>query len=62
MDTLNKSIVSLMSEKKVSKTPGSEDGGSTPKSSLPDPTALMQTLDEVLSRFKEKAFKVKGDK
>jgi len=57
MDTLNKSIVSLMSEKEVSKTPVPEGDGSTPGSSLPEASALMKTLDEMLSQFKEKAFK-----
>ena len=58
MDTLNKSIVSLMSEKKLAPvTPGSEGDGSTPKLPSVDPSELMKTLDVVLSRFNEKAFK-----
>jgi hypothetical protein len=62
MDTLNKSVVSLLERKSVSAPP--EDGGSTPTPSLPDTSELMKTLDTVLSRFQEKAFtpKIKGDK
>lgn len=61
MDTLNKSIVSLVSTK--TKGAGSVGDGSTPNSPL-DPSALLKTLDGVLSRFNDKAFKTtaKGDK
>lgn len=62
MDTLNKSIVSLMSEKKLPSTPGSEGDGSTPHTPSVDPSALLKTLDNVLSRFQQKAFTVKGEK
>ena len=55
-----------MSEKKLAPvTPGSEGDGSTPKSLSVDPSELRKTLDGVLSRFNEKAFKTtqvaKGD-
>jgi HK97 family phage prohead protease len=57
MDTLNKSVVSLMSgEKKLTGTPASASDGSTPQSAAIDPSALLKTLDGVLSRFNEKAF------
>jgi HK97 family phage prohead protease len=66
MDTLNKSIVSLASVK-TQEAPGSGNDGSMPNSPTVDPSALLKTLDGVLSRFSEKAFKVnaksfKGDK
>lgn len=60
MDTLNKSIVSLMSEKQS--VPVLGDGGSTPIPSTVDPSALLKTLDDVLSQFHKKAFTPKGDK
>ena len=59
MDTLNKSIVSLVSTK--NQEPGPSGDGSTLKASL-DPSELLKTLDGVFSRFNEKVFKVKGDK
>jgi HK97 family phage prohead protease len=62
MDTLNKSIVSLMSEKKL---PGNVVDPVVPGSTLSgttiDPSALLKALDGVVSRFNEKAFKVKGE-
>ena len=62
MDTLNKSIVSLMSEKQTTHVLESDDKGLTPQLPPVDPSALLKTLDEVLSQFKHKAFKPKGDK
>jgi HK97 family phage prohead protease len=55
MDTLNKSIVSLVSAK--TKEAGSGGDGSMPNSPTLDPSALLKTLDGVLSRFNDKAFK-----
>jgi HK97 family phage prohead protease len=58
MDTLNKSIVSLVSgEKKLEAAPPVVVPGSTPDGTAVDPSALLKTLDTVLSRFNEKAFK-----
>ncbi len=62
MDTLNKSIVSLMSEKQKSPVLESEGSGLTPQLPPVDPSALLKTLDSVLSQFHEKAFTPKGDK
>jgi len=56
MDTLNKSIVSLLSEPKLKADPVVVVPSSTLEGTL-DPSALMKTLDSVLSRFNEKAFK-----
>tara|TARA_R110000772_G_scaffold267971_1_gene393542 strand:- start:16720 stop:17601 length:882 start_codon:yes stop_codon:yes gene_type:complete len=64
MDTLNKSIVSLVSEKKLTEHNGLDGAGSTPNVPSVDPSALLKTLDGVLSRFNEKAFKttnIKGE-
>lgn len=57
MDTLNKSIVSLLE-----KNAGSVGAGSTPQAPTADPSALLKTLDGILSRFNERAFQPKGDK
>lgn len=65
MDTLNKSIVSLASDKKTEGTSVKTEDGSTPNVPGMDHNALLKTLDVVLSRFNEKAFKTtqvaKGD-
>ena len=56
MESFNKSVVSLMNGTKDLKTPASEGDGSTPKSPTIDASQLMNTLNDALSRFKEKAF------
>ena len=57
MDTLNKSIVSLVSgNTQRIVAPGSDGDGSTPHSPPVDPSQLLKAVEGVLSRFNEKAF------